>query len=178
MYNPTYAWECPRYAEETHIQRQDQPWPWSLEAGTDHDSLEMCDHMTMATNKESSLLPREDKGFNPVTPSSLTVAIPEDMALLTAQEALLISTAFPYAWGRLQEPLSERIRTNDPYRVPLYQPSVRLVDPDQKRGESTAAGVIKTIGADPKFVSNRAVNRTDKAHVYKVAHHPERGCSP
>ena len=37
---------------------------------------------------------------------------------------MTISMAFPYTRGRRQEPLSERILTNDLYGIPLYQPSV------------------------------------------------------
>ncbi len=70
-YNPAYAMECPRHAGETLIQCQDQCWLWSLEAGADHDSLKMCDRMTMAAIQKSGLLPQEEKGFNPVTPSYL-----------------------------------------------------------------------------------------------------------
>ncbi len=164
--------ECPRYAVETLIQRQDQPWLWSLEAGANHDSLEVCDRMTMAAIQKSRLLPWEEKGFNPVTPNYLTVTLPEGKALLTGQEALVLSAAFPYARGRLLEPLSKWILINDLYGIPLSQPPVGLIDPDQKTVVQAAAAVIKATGADPKFVSNRASNRTDKARIYEVAYRP------
>ena len=68
-------------------------------------------------------------------PSYLTVMLDRDKAILTAQEAMAISVAFPYARGRHQEPLSERILTNDLYGIPLYQPSVGLIELGQTAGE-------------------------------------------
>ncbi len=73
----------------------------------------------------------------------------QDKALLTAQEAMTISVVFPYARGRRQEPLSERILTNDLYGIPLYQPSVGLIGPGQTTGAKAAAAVIRNTGADP-----------------------------
>ena len=46
---------------------------------------------------ESGMLPQTEGGFNPVTPSYLTVMLDQDKALLTAQEAMAISLAFHYA---------------------------------------------------------------------------------
>ncbi len=94
---------------------------WASEAEADHHSLEMCDISTMKAIHASGLLPWTKGGFNPITPSYLTVAVNEDKDLLTTQEALTLSAAFPYARGRRQEPLSERILTNDLYGIPLYQ---------------------------------------------------------
>ncbi len=111
---------------------------------------------------ESGLLPRTKGGFNPITPSYVRVALDQDKALLTTQEALTVSAAFPYTQGRRQEPLSERILTNDLYGIPLYQPSVGLIGPDQTTGARAAAAVIKATGADPKFVTDRVIGRTTK----------------
>ncbi len=86
------------------------------------------------TIEESGLLPRKEGGFNPITPCYLTGMLAEDKALITVQEALTLSAAFPYIPGRLQEPLSETILTNDLYGIPLYQPSVGLIGPDQTTG--------------------------------------------
>ncbi len=69
-YKPVYAMECPRYVGETLIQRQDQPWLWSLEAGADHDSLEMCDQMTMAAIQQSGLIPRRRRALIPSRPAT------------------------------------------------------------------------------------------------------------
>ncbi len=86
----------------------------------------------------------------------------QDKALLTAQEAMAIGMAFPYARGRRQEPLSERILTNDLYGIPLYQPSVGLLEPGQTTGAKADAAVIRDTGADPNFVTDRVIGRTTK----------------
>ncbi len=99
-YNHGQALEYRRYVGQTLIQRRDQPWTWGLEAGADHHSLEMCDIDTMKAIHESGILPRTEGGFNPITPSYLTVMLDQDKALLTAQEAMAINVAFPYARGR------------------------------------------------------------------------------
>ncbi len=109
---------------EALITRRDQPWAWDLEVEANYYSLERCDDATMRAILDSGMLPRTEGGFNPVTPSYLTVVLDQGKALLTAQEAMTISMAFPYARGRRQEPLSERILINDLYGIPLYQPSV------------------------------------------------------
>ena len=114
-YNHGQALEYRRYAGETSIQRHDQPWAWEVEAGANCYSLERCEIDTMTAIHESGMLPRTEGGFNPATPSYLMVMLDQDKALLTAQEAMAISVAFPYARGRRQEPLSERILTNDLY---------------------------------------------------------------
>ncbi len=175
--DPTYdhgqALEHRRYVGETLIQCHDQLWTWGLEAGAEHYSLEMCDINTMMAIYESRLLPRTEWGFNPITRSYLTVTLDQDKALLTAQEAIVISAAFPYARGRRQEPLSERILSNDLYGIPLYQLSVGLIGPDQTTGARAAAAVIKTTGADLNFVTDRVVGRTDKPRRYEMGHRPE-----
>ncbi len=124
----------------------------------------------MTAIQESGLLPRREKAFNPITPSYLTVTLYKDRALLTAQEALTLSEDFPYTRDQLQEPMSERILTNDLYGIPLYQPSVGLIDPSQTTGARAADAVIKATGADPKFVSDRVVGSTSRPRRYEVAH--------
>ncbi len=96
-YDHGQALEYPRYVGETLIWRHNQPWTWALEAGADRNSLEMCDRSTMKAIHESGLLPRTEGGFNPIMPSYLTVTLDQDKALLTTQEAITISAAFPYA---------------------------------------------------------------------------------
>ncbi len=152
-YNHGQALEYRRYAGETLIQHQDQPWTWDLEVGADYHSLERCDTNTMQAIHDSGMLPRTEGGFNPITPSYLTVMLDQDKALLTAQEAMAISIAFPYARGRRQEPLSERILTNDLHEIPLYQPSVGFIEPGQTTGARAAAAVIRDTGADPNFIT-------------------------
>ncbi len=161
-YNHGQALEHHRYVGETLIRRHDQPWTCALEAVADHHSLEMCDISTMKAIHESGLLPRTEGGFNSVTSSYLMVTLDQDKALLTVREAIIISAAFPYARGRCQELLSERILTNDLYGIPLYQLSVGLIGPDQTTGARAAAAVIRASGADPNFVTDRVIGRTTK----------------
>ncbi len=96
-YNHGQALEYQRYNGETLVQRWDQPWPWRAETDDDPFSLERCDDAVMKAIQESGLLPRMEGGFNPITPSYLTVVLDQDKALLTDQEAMNISMAFPYA---------------------------------------------------------------------------------
>ncbi len=49
----------------------------------------------MTAIHKSGMLPRTEEGFNPVTPSYLTVMLDQDKALLMAQEAMAISVTFP-----------------------------------------------------------------------------------
>ncbi len=86
---------------------------------------------------------------------------------------MTISMAFPYARGRRQEPLSERILINDLYGIPLYQPSVGPVEPGQLTGARAAAAIIKDTGADPNFVTDRVIGRTQKPRRYEVAYRPD-----
>ncbi len=125
----------------------------------------------MKAIQENGLSPRIEGGFNPITPSYLTVVLDQDKALLTAREAMTISMAFPFARGRRQEPLSERILTNDLCGIPLYQPSVRPMEPGQLTG--ARAAVIQDTGADPNFVTDRVIGRTQKPLRYEVANRPD-----
>ncbi len=77
-YNPGQALECHWYAGETLTTRQDQPWAWDLEVEADYHSLERCDDATMGAILDSGMLPRTEGGFNPVTPSYLTVVLDQD----------------------------------------------------------------------------------------------------
>ena len=67
-----------------------------MEVEADYHSLERYDDATMGAILDSGMLSRTEGGFNPVTPSYLTVALDQDKALLTAQDAMTISMAFPY----------------------------------------------------------------------------------
>ncbi len=78
-----------------------------------------------------------------------------DKAMLTAQEAIGLCVAFPYARGRYQLPLGEIIVVNDLYGTPLYQLAERDLKPGQLAGVLATAAVIETMGADTKFVSDR-----------------------
>ena len=103
-YNHGQALEYQRYDGETLIRRRDQPWPWGAETGDDYFSLEKCDATVMEAIRENGLLPRKEGGFNPITPSYLTVVLDQDKALLTAREAMTISMAFPYAGAADKSP--------------------------------------------------------------------------
>ncbi len=172
-YNHGQALEYQRYEGETLIRRRDQPWPWGAEVEKDCYSLERCNVVTMEAIHESGMLPRTEGGFNPVTPSYLTVMLDQGKALLTAQEAMAISMAFPYARGHRQEPLSERILTNDLYGIPLYQPLVGPIELGQTTGARPAAAVIRDTGADPNFVTDRVIGRTEKPRRYEIAFRPD-----
>ncbi len=106
--DPTYyhgrALEYRQYTGETLIQRRDQPWTWDLEVGADHHSLERYDINAMQAIPDSGILPRTEGGFNPFTPSYLTVTLDKDKALLTAQEAMVISVAFPTPGADVRKP--------------------------------------------------------------------------
>ena len=178
VYNHGQALEYRRYVGETLIVRRDQLLDWGMEAETDCFSLERCDRTTMEAIHESKMLPRTEGGFNPITPSYLTVMLGQDKALLIAQEAMAISMAFPYARGHRQEPLSERILTNDLYGIPLYQPSVGPIEPGQMTGAKAAAAVIRDTGADLNFVTDRVIGRTGKPRCYEMAFRPDADPGP
>ncbi len=95
LYNPGQAMEYQKYDGETLIQCRDQPWSWGAEVGDDHFFLEKCDTAVMNAIQENGLLPRVEGGFNPVTPSYLTVVLDQDKALLTAREAMTINMPSP-----------------------------------------------------------------------------------
>ncbi len=80
--------------------------------------------------KDAQLVPQAGPTTAMVTPSYLTIVTPVDDTVLTAQTAIEVSAALPYATGRRQEPLGERIVVNDLYGVPLYKPAVGPIDPD------------------------------------------------
>ncbi len=86
---------------------------------------------------------------------------------------MTISMGFPYARGCRQEPMSERILTNDLYGISLYQPSVGPMEPGQLTGARAAAAIIRDTGADPNFVTDRVIGRTQKPRRYEVAYRPD-----
>ncbi len=63
-----------------------------------------------------------------MTPIYLTLILPDEETILPAHTAVQVSVAFPYEQACHQEPLGERVINNDLYGVPLYKPSVRLID--------------------------------------------------
>ena len=125
--------------------------------------------------KESGRLPRLEGGFDVATPSYLTVVLPGDKAMLTARDAIEIGAAFPYARGRHQMPLGERIIVNDLYGTPLYQPADRDFNSARSWRALAAAAVIKATGADPNFVPDRAAKCLTGPRSYEVESNACRG---
>ena len=118
--------------------------------------------------KESDRLPRLEGGFDVATPSYLTVVLPGDKAMLTAREAIEIGAAVPYARGRRQMLLGERIIVNDLYGTPLYQKADRSFESEQSWGSLAVAAVIEATWAYPNFVSDRAVRDPTGTRSYEV----------
>ncbi len=145
--DPAQILDLQWHAGEDLIQRRDQPWAGNAGREVDYNMLEECDRLTMETIRKSGLLSRVKGGFNPVTPSYLTVLLPGDMAMLTAQKAMELSVAFLYSRGCRQLPLGERVLVNDLYGTPLYQPSVGHLELGQQSGAQAAAAIIDAMGA-------------------------------
>ncbi len=146
---PTSAFEIQLYAGAEQILQEPPPWIGDIGPEADYNRLEKCNRLVMDAIRESGQLPRLEGGFNVVTPSYLTVVLPGDNAMLTAREVIELSVAFPYARGRRQLPLGERIIVNDLYGMPLYQPAERHLESDRSSGVLAAAAIIKATGADP-----------------------------
>ncbi len=92
--------------------------------------------------------------------------------MLTTCEAIELRVAFPYARGRRQLPLGERIIVNDLYVIPLYQPAERHFESDRSSGALAAVAIIKATGADPNFVLDRAFIPPSGPRSYEVEHRP------
>ncbi len=165
---PTSAFEIRLYAGEERILPEPQPWIGDVDSKTDYNQLEEYDRLVMNAIKDSGRLPQLEGGFDVVTPSYLTVVLPGDKAMLTAREVMEIGVAFPYARGRRQLPLGERIIVNDLYGTPLYQPAERHFDSERSSGALAVAAIIKATGADPNFVPDRAVKLPSGPQSYEV----------
>ncbi len=170
--HPASAFEIRLYAGEKRILQEPQPWIGDIGPEADYNRLEECDRLVMDAIWESGRLPRLEGGFNVVTPSYLTVVLPGDKAMLTTQEAIELSVAFPYARGQWQLPLEERIIVNDLYGIPMYQPAERHFELGQPSGVLAAAAIIKATGPDPNFVSDRAIIPPSGPQSFEVEHRP------
>ncbi len=106
-----------------------------------------------------------------VTPSYLTIVTPIDDAIQSAQTAMEVS-AFPYARGRCQEPIGERVIVNDLYGIPLYKPAVGPNDPDLGTGAIAAKKIIARTEADPNFVFDQAKRNPERASAYEMGFRP------
>ncbi len=87
--------------------------------------------------------------------------------VLPARQAIKTSAALPYARGRQQEPIGERVIVNNLYGVPLYKPAVGPIDPNLGTGAVAAKRIIDDTGADPNFVSDR-VEQGSSAGTYPL----------
>ncbi len=90
---PASAFEIRLYAGAKRILPEPQPWIRDIGPEADYNRLEECDCLVMDAIRESGRLPRLEGGFNVVTPSYLTVVLPRDKAMLTAQEAIELSAS-------------------------------------------------------------------------------------
>ncbi len=137
------------------IETRTQPWPKHLDGKSDHDTLAMCDrYVTDAAQQEPAF---GELGQTPalLTPGYLTVVTPGDAVVLPAKQAIETSAALPYARGRQQEPIGERVIVNNLYGIPFYKPAVGPIDPNLGTGAIAAKTIIDSTGADPNFVSDR-----------------------
>ncbi len=155
------------------IETQPKPWAGDFSQSTDCATLTRCDQQVVAAPKEAQLVPQEGPTTAMVTPSYLTTVTPTDDAILTAQTAMEVSAAFPYARRRCQEPIGERVIVNDLYGVPLYKPAVGPIDPDLGTGAVAAKKVIPRTGADPNFVFDQAKRNPERASAYKMGFRPQ-----
>ena len=87
--------------------------------------------------------------------------------VLPAKQAIETSAALPYARGKQQEPIGERVIVNDLYGIPLYKPAVGSIDPNLGTGTVAAKRIIDSTGADPNFVSDEVV-RGSSAGTYPL----------
>ncbi len=138
------------------IETQPKPWTRDFSQSTDCATLTRCDQQVVAAAKDAQLVPTQGPTAAMVTPSYLTIVTPIDDAILTAQTAMEVSAAFPYARGRYQEPIGERVIVNDLYGIPLYKPPAGLINPDLGTGAVAAKKIIARTGADPNFVFDQA----------------------
>ncbi len=163
------------YSGSQVIEIRSQPWPKHLDGSSDHDTLAMCDrHVTDAAQQEPSF---GKLGQTPalLTPGYLTIVTPGDDVILPAKETIEISAALPYARGRHQESIGERVIINDLYGVPLYKPAVGHIDPDLGTGAIAAKRIIDNTGADPNFVSDE-VKRNSSTGTYPIMFQDRDSC--
>ncbi len=140
------------YSGARVIETRSQPWPKRLDGKFDHSTLVMCDqYVTEAARQE----PGQTLAL--LTPDYLTVVTPGDDTVLPARQAIETSAALPYARGRQQEPIGERVIVNDLYGIPLYKPAVGSIDPTLGTGAVAVKRIIDSTGADPNFVSDDVV---------------------
>ncbi len=159
--------ECIWYSGGHVIETRSQPWPKHLDGKSDHNTLIMCDQYVTKAAQQESAFGRPGQTLALLTPGYLTIVTPGDDTILPAKKAIETSTALPYARGRQQEPIGERVIVNNLYGIPLYKPAVGPIDPDLGTGAVAAKKIIDSTGADPNFISDR-VERGSSAGTYPL----------
>ncbi len=139
------------------IEARAQPWLQHLDGKSDHSTLIMCDQYVTKAARQEPAFGRPGQTLALLTPDYLTIVTPGDDTVLPAKQAIETSAALPYARGRQQEPIGERVIVNDLYGIPLYKPAVGPIDPNLGTGAVTAKRIIDSTGADPSFVSDEVV---------------------
>ncbi len=95
------------------IKTRSQPWPKHLDGKSDHKTLIMCDQYVTEAARQEPAFGRPGQTLALLTPGYLTVVTPGDDTVLPAKQAIETSAALPYARGRQQEPIGERVIVND-----------------------------------------------------------------
>ena len=149
------------------IETRSQPWPKHLDGISDHDTLAMCDRYVTEAAQQDLAFGKLRQTPALLTPGYLTIVTPGDDTILPAKQAIETSAALPYARGRQQEPIGERVIVNDLYGIPLYKPAVGPIDPDLGTGAVAAKRIIDSTGANPNFVSDE-VKRGSSAGTYPL----------
>ncbi len=145
------------YSGDRLIETRSQPWPKNLDGKSDHDTLRLCDHYVTEAARQEPTFGRPGQTLALFTPGYLNIVAPGDDTVLPAKQAMELSAALPYARGRQQDPIGERVIVNDLYGIPLYKPAAGLIDPHLGTGAVAAKRIIDSTGADPNFVSDEVV---------------------
>ncbi len=145
------------YSGDRLIETRSQPWPKDLDGKFDHDTLRLCDQYVTEAARQEPTFGRPGQTLALFTPGYLTVVTPGDDTVLPAKQAIETSAALPYARGKQQEPIGERVIVNDLYGIPLYKPAVGPINPTLGTGAVAAKKIIDSTGADPNFVSDEVV---------------------
>ncbi len=163
------------------IETRSQPWPKRLDGKFDHNTLIMCDQYVTEAARQEPAFGRPGQILALLTPGYLTVVTPGDDTVLPAKQAIETSAALPYARGRQQEPLGERVIVNDLYGIPLYKPGVGPIDPNLGTGAVAVKRIIDSTGADHNFVSDDVVRGSSAGTGARFQRRPQRrlhaGCA-
>ncbi len=145
------------YSGERIIETRSQPWPKRLDGKFDLNTLIMCDQYVTEAARQEPTFGRPGQTLALFPPGYLTIVTPGDDTVLPAKQAIETSAALPYARGKQQEPIGERVIVNDLYGIPLYKPAVSSLHPTRGTGAAAAKKIIDSTGTDPNFVSDEVV---------------------